>query len=243
MSTRLKRAAKAALQAPQRSLEQEFPDATSDEITILERCRPFTMTSYERLWGVVKAVQYVCDRNLPGDFVECGVWRGGSSMAAALAFKSRGQARTLWLYDTYEGMPEPRNEDRKIGGGEAKATYDEKRDGAFSDWCRASLEDVQANLAATGYRDVRYVQGMVEATLPETKPAAISILRLDTDFYASTKAELEILWPLLSPGGVLILDDYGSWGGAKQAVDEFFADKPAILLNRIDYTGRMAIKA
>lgn len=238
-----KRVLKRALGINPPSLQQRFPEASDAELAILKRVAPYTMTSPERLWGLVKAIAYVSARKVPGDFVECGVWRGGSSMAAALAFKAAGDIRRLWLYDTFEGMPAPTERDRKnLSGLDASREFRRRTDGEFSDWCRASLEDVQANLGSTGYTDVEYIQGKVENTLPHHKPERISVLRLDTDWYDSTKIELQELWPRLSTGGVLILDDYGCWSGAKQAADEFFASQPPILMNRLDSDGRLILK-
>ena len=109
----------------------------------------------------------------------------------------------------------------------------------------ASLADVKQCLALANYPEdkVRYVVGDVVKTLAGNKPEQIAILRLDTDFYDSTKAELEQLYGLLSPGGILIIDDYGSWDGARKAVDEFNAALPRpLFLARIDETGRIAQK-
>jgi O-methyltransferase len=139
-------------------------------------------------------------------------------------------------------MTAPTDEDRLMGAGEdPQARYARLKDGEGSDWCRASIEDVRNNLSF--YPDIEFVRGKVEDTLPVTQPDRIAVLRLDTDWYASTKVELETLWPRLSDGGVLILDDYGHWGGHKQAVDEFFADKPPYLMHRTDDTGRVLVKA
>lgn len=90
-----------------------------------------------------------------------------------------------------------------------------------------------------------YVKGKVEDTLPVNKPAGkIALLRLDTDWYESTKHELNILFPMLVQNGVLIIDDYGHWQGCRKAVDEYIQEnKLPLLLNRIDYTGRIAIKS
>ena len=98
-------------------------------------------------------------------------------------------------------------------------------------------------LAETAYPRVEFVQGRVENTLPAAAPPEIAVLRLDTDWYESTRHELEHLYPRLVDGGVLIVDDYGYWQGARQAVDEYFGETgEAILLNRIDDTGRIAVK-
>jgi predicted O-methyltransferase YrrM len=107
------------------------------------------------------------------------------------------------------------------------------------------LADVQANLRSTGYpvERMRFVVGDVADTVPREAPERIAILRLDTDWYASTRHELEHLYPRLAVGGVLIVDDYGHWEGARLAVDEFLERTSApILLNRIDYTGRIGVK-
>jgi O-methyltransferase len=190
-------------------------------------------------------VCHVHAATIPGDMVECGVWRGGSSMLAALTLDSLGdRERCIWLYDTFEGMPPPTDVDRSFGGEFASDVL--RRTDAVGEGTRAvaGLDEVKANLATTGYPSdrLRFVEGMVEDTIPAVAPEQISILRLDTDWYESTRHELRHLWPRLSPGGVLIVDDYGHWQGARQAVDEFLATVEPILLQRIDYTGRLALK-
>jgi O-methyltransferase len=107
------------------------------------------------------------------------------------------------------------------------------------------VEDVRRNMRSTGYDDslVSYVVGPVETTIPAHAPDAIALLRLDTDWYESTRHELMHLYPRLSPGGILIVDDYGHWQGARRAVDEFLdATNARLLLCRIDYTGRIGVK-
>ncbi len=213
----------------------------SDE-KIQEFVRPFTMTSRERIWALINATAYVADRRIPGDFCECGVWRGGSSMAMAMKLRERGDLRRLWMYDTFTGMPAPESVDRAAGSGQpASELMDVEVVRA-----EASLGDVQSNMRRTGYPDamVRYVPGKVEETLAvaENVPDRIALLRLDTDWYASTKCELEVLYERLSPSGVLIIDDYGHWEGARRAVDEFFGSRPKPLLHAIDYTGRICVK-
>ncbi len=154
--------------------------------------------------------------------------------------------REIYLYDTFEGMTEPSERDVFIRGRQAAATWrDSQRDG-HNEWCYAPLEHVVANMASTGFTESRthFVKGDVQVTIPATIPSEISVLRLDTDWYASTRHELEELFPRLSRHGVLIIDDYGAWAGAREAVDEYFvANPPRILLNRLDYTGRIGIKS
>lgn len=211
-------------------------------MAIYERCKPFTMTSIERMYALHTAVNYIVDNDIAGDIVETGVWRGGSTMMAALTLLSRDAGnRDLWLYDTFEGMVEPTEADSSYDGRSAQIQYLEN-----PDWCAASREDVETNMRSTGYAAERlhYIAGKVEETIPSAGvPAEIALLRLDTDWYVSNKHELENLYPLLAHGGVLLIDDYGHWDGVRRSVDEYFREQGITgLLNRIDYTGRLLIK-
>ncbi len=226
---------------------QGLTDADAEARTIIRAVEPFTMTTDERLFGLIQAVRHVVRAELPGDFVECGVWRGGSMMAAALALlDERAATRALHLFDTYEGMSAPSENDNDWRGVSASRRFTEsKRADGGSSWCHASLEDVRENLLGTGYdpKLVHFVKGKVEDTLPASAPESIALLRLDTDWYESTRHELEQLYPRLVRGGVLIIDDYGWWQGARKATDEYLAANGIkLLLNRLDRTGRIAIK-
>jgi hypothetical protein len=222
-----------------------LPDINIAEKTIIQAARPFTMTSEERLYAVIQSVQHVSTQNIPGAIVECGVWKGGSMVAAALTIKSfRLQPRDLYLFDTFSGMTEPESVDIDLEGNAALKTYEEMRTGPDScSWANAPLNEVKRVLFATGYPQdkIHFIKGKVEDTIPEQAPDQIAVLRLDTDWYRSTRHELEYLYPRLSVGGVLIVDDYGHFQGARKAVDEYFARSP-IFLSRIDYTGRLALK-
>lgn len=211
--------------------------------------RPFTMTTPRRIAALCEAVRYLVRSGIDGDVVECGVWRGGSMMAAAATFLQEGAAdRQLHLFDTFEGMTAPGEVDVAIADGRpaAELLRESDRLDPNSVWCCAPLEGVKAAMAGTGYpmANVHCVRGPVEETVPRHAPARIALLRLDTDWYQSTRHELEHLFPRLVPGGVLIIDDYGHWDGARKAVDEFLARLPAPLpaLHRIDYSGRCLIK-
>ncbi len=214
-----------------------------------EMVEPYTLTNIERGYGLYKAIDYVCHNGIDGGFVECGVWRGGSSMLAALTFLSRGNSPDFFLYDTFSGMSEPTEKDRDAETGQPafarwKNYKKEGKEGNVN-WCYASLDEVKTSMSRTGYpeRLVHYRIGKVEDTLPDPEQKSVAILRLDTDWYESTKWELENLFPRLVPGGVLIIDDYGHWAGARQAVDEYVAENDVrILLNRLDYTGRIGVK-
>ena len=223
------------------------PDADAAATATIRQVQPYTMTSPERIYALIQAVRHVCAAAIPGDLVECGVWRGGSMLAAARTLlECKDRERHLWLFDTFEGMSDPTAQDVAIDGRSASHLLNEQdRSDAQSVWCYAGLKEVQAVMSGSGYPPsrVHFVQGKVQDTLPDHAPACIAVLRLDTDWYESTRHELEHLYPRLSPGGVLIIDDYGHWAGCRQAVDEYFASRhPPILLHRIDYTGRIAIK-
>ena len=222
-------------------------DVESDFYPLYEACREYTMTSLERLYALHRAVLYVSDHEIPGAIVECGVWRGGSSMLAARSLLDQGDtSRDLVLYDTFDGMTRPDAVDvSSLGKVALERWKSAARSTGGSDWAAASLEEVRANMLSTDYPSEKlvFVKGPVEETIPEAVPNEIAILRLDTDWYASTRHELEHLFPRLSPGGVLIVDDYGCWDGARKAVDEYLGsiDLP-IYLNRIDSSARVALK-
>lgn len=142
-------------------------------------------------------------------------------------------------------MTPPTENDKDYSGADAEVLLQRDPKGTKI-WCEASLEDVQENMKSTGYpaERIHFIKGPVEETIPGRLPNRIAILRLDTDWYESTKHELIHLYPLLVPGGVLIIDDYGHWQGAQKAVDEYFAQAGIkALLARIDYTCRMMIKS
>ena len=220
----------------------ELMDISALELEIYQQVKPYTMTSVEKVMGLVRAVQYVVKNRIPGDFVECGVWRGGSMMTIALTLRALGEtSRDLYLYDTFTGMPAPSGHDKRYDGKTASHLIavggPNSRVLAY-----ASLEDVRANVGATGYPEERihYVQGRVEETIPATAPQRIAMLRLDTDWYESTLHELEHLYPRLERNGALIIDDYGHWRGSQQATDEYLARlDPVPFLNRLDYSGRL----
>ena len=215
---------------------------------IIAKVLPRTMTGLPKLDPLVEAVRYVVKHQIPGDIVECGVWRGGSIEAMALTLLSLGETtRELHLFDTFEGMPAPTEEDirRRKGGdtitaAEALANSDK----SSKVWAIAGLDDVREAMTESGYPEdkIVYHQGMVEDTVPDQAPEQIAILRLDTDWYASTKHELETLWDRLSPGGVLMIDDYGDWEGARKATEEWLESIGAVLFLVPMGSGRILVK-
>jgi O-methyltransferase len=228
---------------------QQPLELSAEDAAIVERARPLTMTSTERLVALVDAVRHCERRGLPGAFVECGVWRGGSILAMILTLQALGRAeRDIYLFDTFEGMTEPT--ERDVSESENALAEWRRSDGrAWQDVFGPKVlseEGVRAALVETGYPPERlhFVRGPVERTLPDAAPGRIALLRLDTDWYESTRHELVHLYPRLVASGVLIVDDYGHWRGCREAVDEYLASLPdPPLLHRIDYTGRIAVKA
>lgn len=224
----------------------DFPvDFDEADVELCRRIAPYTMTTPPRVYALARAVEYIAAQRIPGAFVECGVWRGGSMMAIAITLLRLGATdRQLYLFDTFSGMTPPGERDVKHTG-ERAADMLASSSRESDDWAIASLADVRAAVLGVGYPEERihFVQGPVEETLPTQVPEEIALLRLDTDWYASTKHTLVHLYPQLSPGGVVIVDDYAYWQGARQAVDEYIAEHDLpLLLNRIDYTARIAVK-
>lgn len=224
-------------------------DRISDsEQHIIDFVKPYTMASVERILNVVRSVDHIEKNSVAGAFVECGVWRGGCSMAATLSLlRNASTHREIYLYDTFEGMSAPTEVDVEAGTGQAASAilgqHGKSKDNHY--WAFAPLEDVKNNIISSGYPQnlVHFIQGKVEDTIPGILPEKIAILRLDTDWYESTRHELTYLYPRLVSGGILILDDYGFWKGAKKAVDEFFAVVDTNLQFKwIDNTGIYFIK-
>ena len=225
------------------------PDITEEEFwEIYGLAQPYTMTSVERMYGLYLSVLYILSNGIQGSFVECGVWRGGSSLLIAKMLANRGITdRKLYLYDTYEGMSDPTKDDVAFTGRDASTLLEEnKANKEESVWCLADLADVKKNLRLAGYpeENIFYIKGKVEDTIPTYMPEEnLALLRLDTDWYESTKHELRFLFPKLVQNGILLIDDYGHWQGCRKATDEFFSERSApIFLNRIDYTARVAVK-
>jgi len=213
---------------------------------IFEKTRPYTMTTMANMYALYKAIKYIKEAKIPGDIAECGVWKGGSSMIAALTLISLEETdRRLWLYDTFAGMTQPKGID--IGPNEfaPQQRWENARSGNGNAWNNAGLDEVKQNLFSTSYpqENMKFVEGKVEETIPGNIPNEIALLRLDTDFYDSTYHELEHLFPRLSPNGVLIIDDYGWWKGSREATDKYFAENQIqILLHRVDPSSRVAVK-
>jgi hypothetical protein len=222
-------------------------DLDPASLSTIRKVAPYTLTSAERIFALCEATRYIARNKIPGAIVECGVWKGGSMMSIAYTLLEVGDpSRELYLFDTFEGMTEPTVRDKSRDAIAARQLMSESsKDVQDSVWCYAPLDEVKQAMSGVGYDMSRlhFVKGRVEDTLPAAAPDAIALLRLDTDWYESTRHELIHLFPRLVAGGVLVIDDYGHWEGARQAVDEYVRDHDVtMLLNRVDYTGRIGIK-
>jgi hypothetical protein len=207
---------------------------SSEEFSQLYRTvRPYTMSSNARLRGLYRAVKHAVKSGVPGDVVECGTARGGSAALMGLTLKRLGANRTLWVFDTFEGLPPPT---------EADPDFQIAR--RYTGKCRGEIEEVSALFDRLGILpEARLVKGLFEETLPRTDTGLVAVLHLDGDWYESVKVCLDHLYDKVSPGGVIQIDDYGHWEGARKAVDEFLAERG---INNelvfLDYTGRQMIK-
>jgi O-methyltransferase len=225
------------------SLEKSIPEISETEKNIIETCSKYSMTSKLRMYVLSQAIKYVKNENIEGDFVECGIWKGGNIILFNKFNLLYDLKKKIYGFDTFEGMSEPDELDKhnNITAKELAKEYGIKK---MSDWCYSSYDHVVKNISKnTIFSNIFLIKGNVEQTLLEEKnlPEKISILRLDTDWYASTKIELEVLYKKLVKGGILIIDDYGHWQGARKAVDEYFKNKN-IWLHYVDYTCRYIIK-
>ncbi len=216
------------LRKPSWHKEGFFPSSyeEEDKAAFIE-INQHTLTDRERIIGLTRAVRYIEQAGIPGDIVECGVWKGGSMMAVARTLLNLGSTeRQLYLFDTFEGMTAPTDLDTSQEYGNAKEIWNRRKSEGTS-WVRSPLDEVKRNMASVGYPEEHtvYIQGRVEDTLPAAAPESIAILRLDTDWYESTRHEMIHLFPRLQEGGVLILDDYFTWQGSRIAVDEYLEEQ------------------
>lgn len=228
------------------------PELEVNDIEIIKYIfkNKLTMVSPNRLTDTLLAAKHVSKNNIPGAFVECGTWRGGNAIAAGLIFQKYGIKKDIYLFDTFLGMTKPKEniDETMYLNKTSTEVFNESQIGEYNSWCYASLEEVKSNFTNAGLNieNIKFIKGDVEKTLDvlSNLPKNISVLRLDTDWYDSTKKELESLYNRLSINGVLIVDDYGYWNGAKKAFDEFFQQnnisQPFMISS--DFTGRVGVK-
>ena len=228
--------------------ERIYADFSEVEQSIYLASRLNLCGSPEAIVTLVRAVDHVIDRGIPGALVECGVYMGGNIEVMIRALHRHGVSdRDVYLYDTFAGMPKPSHrDDGELGGVATWAAHRTEADGdKGSDWMKAGVELVRQRIDPLGYPNghLHFVKGMVEDTIPAVVPDEIAILRLDTDFYESTKHELQHLYPRLSPGGILIIDDYGAFPGSRMATDEYCAEHGLNwFLHRVDAHVRLVVK-
>jgi len=225
----------------------DFPvEATKEEKEIIKLSDKYSMTGSIRMWALLQAVKKVIKNKIEGDIVECGVWKGGNLILCQKYLNLQNVSIKIHGFDNFEGMVKPKEIDadyRNVPASEMHSLF--KKDKNKNSWAYCSLEDVNKNINETVPKhNIKLIKGIVEKTLLEPKnlPDKISILRLDTDFYESTKIELEILYPKLVSGGFLIIDDYGHFKGCRKAVDEYFKDDLPYL-HYVDYSCRVIIKS
>lgn len=221
-------------------------EADGYDLETIRLARQISMQSHERLWALINATKYIALNNIPGAFVECGVYKGGSAVVIARTLnRYKILDRKIYLYDTYEGMTAAQEIDKKISTNISAIHYLNSSSKEDNVWAYASFESVTKVIDSLDYPKSNFIQikGDVSETLLKVLPTSIALLRLDTDWYESTIVELEILYPLVVKNGIIIIDDYGHWSGAKSAVDDYLVlNKINPLMNYIDYSGRLWIK-
>jgi O-methyltransferase len=215
-----------------------------------ELVKPYTGISKNRAFALMQATRYIINNKIPGDFVECGVAKGGSAMLIALTLKSLGvNDRDIYLYDLFGKRPKYSEWDVEIQSGKSVRDYydlvDQGDKKAAKNWEFYSTDEVLGNIRTTGYIESRihFIEGDVCDTLSRSSHKQVALIRLDTDFYDSTKHELDTLYPVLADKGVVIIDDYGHWYGARKATEEFLVSLPSQpLLFYVDSTARQFLK-
>ena len=205
-----------------------------------------TMTSLERISALRSVCEYVSQTQMEGALVECGVWRGGSTIVAATTFQRTGRTRLIEVFDTFTGMTEPGVNDIDWTGRSAKSRLNDDPHRRSNVWAVASRDVFEENIAQINYPKelLNVFEGDIRQLVNEWHPKPIAVLRLDTDWYETTKLELSTFWEYITPGGFVIIDDYGYWQGARQATDEFLATLTRVpLAIRIDYSGVLLMKS
>ena len=220
------------------------------EIENIKISKEYSMTGEKRMSHLTKVIKYIFKNKIDGDFVECGVWQGGNLILMKRLMDFYKEKRNIYGYDTFEGMTEPNEFDTDINNKKASNLMSNQNkienSGSENIWCYSGIETVEKNFKKhTDGSNLKLIKGDVCVTLKNNKnlPHKISLLRLDTDFYDSTKIELETLFPLVEKNGIIIIDDYGHWKGQKKAVDEFISkNKLNTFLFEVDYSCRVFIK-
>jgi len=207
--------------------------------TILKNISPYTMTSREGLIYTLVTTQGAIKENINGAFVECGVARGGISAMMAMMAEEEGKGRMTWLFDSFEGLPEQTEED---GIQKPVRHWDRKANDLAEGYCLGTWYDVSTTMFTVFHLSrevVELVKGWFQDTLPvyKNKIGDMAVLRLDGDWYESTKCCLENLYDNVVQGGFVIIDDY-QLPGCKKAVDEYLHKRQEAPRMDFDANGR-----
>tara|TARA_Y100001970_G_C14121121_1_gene796348 strand:+ start:335 stop:1105 length:771 start_codon:yes stop_codon:yes gene_type:complete len=215
-------------------------EISDNEKKILEKISEIALSSVANQWSIIQSLKHIKEKNIPGEVVECGVYKGGSLILICLIAQMLELKKEIIGYDTFEnGFDSISEFDLSAKGKKIEKLSFEKN---FFPTVNEVLNIIKKfNIDSNFYP--KLVKGKTQDTLllDENVPDSISFLRLDTDIYEPTADQLDKLYPKLSSGGILHIDDYGHCPGVKKAVDEYFVDKK-IWLHRIDYTCRLLIK-
>ena len=227
--------------------DQKIVELNEKDSNLINLISNYSMTPKIRIYNLLQALRHLKHKKIHGDYVECGVWKGGNILLLKKFLETEDEYhRKIYAYDTFEGMTSPDENDFEIGNNNfATKLLEKDKSKKTNVWGVCSLEEVKKNISkhVKNLNNINFIKGPVENTLNERKniPEKISLLRLDTDWYQSTKKELEVLYEKVESGGVIIIDDYGHWGGSKKAVDEFFSNK-FVWMHYVDYACRLIIK-
>ncbi len=227
---------------------QKIVELNNNDKKLLDLIQNYSMTTQIRIFTLLQSLRHLKNKKIDGDYVECGVWKGGNIILFKkfIEDEDENSKKKIFAFDTYEGMTEPDKNDYDLSSN-ITANILLKADKAkkTNTWGICDLESVKKNIqtCVNSTENIKFIKGPVESTLNDTSnlPNKISLLRLDTDWYSSTKKELDVLYDRVTPGGIVIIDDYGHWGGAKKAVDEFFLNK-YVWMHYVDYACRLIVK-
>ena len=226
---------------------QKIAELSKKDYELINLIKNYSMTPKIRIYNLMQALKHLKIKKIEGDYVECGVWKGGNILLFKKFLESENsRQRNIYAFDTFEGMTDPDKNDFEISTNNTAIKLLQKdKNKKTNVWGICNLDQVKKNISkhTKDLNNIYFIKGDVEKTLNEIKniPEKISLLRLDTDWYKSTKKELEVLYEKVSSGGVIIIDDYGHWGGSKKAVDEFFSNK-YVWMHYVDYACRLIIK-
>lgn len=226
---------------------QKIVELSKKDDDLIHLVKNYSMTPKIRIYNLLQALRHLKIKKIEGDYVECGVWKGGNILLFKKFLENEDTInRNIYAFDTFEGMTVPDKNDFEISTNNTAIKLLQKdKNKETNVWGICSLDQVKRNISkhTKDLKNINFVKGAVEKTLNENKniPEKISLLRLDTDWYQSTRKELEVLYEKVSSGGIIIIDDYGHWGGSRKAVDEFFSDK-YVWMHYVDYACRLIIK-